>query len=218
MKPANALITSTGRVKLSDFGLSSASSAGIVRAVGTIAYWAPERFAASEETLPLIAGEQADIWALGLLSVTCLRGDLLPLTALESFWEIESAVVNLPLPAPPPHTSEVCRDFVNGCLQRDASERPSVAELLTHDWLLELSSGCGGCGSGGGDGGSGRGDEGDSVGDASALTEPEGAQLGTPSQPSCGYGDSDGNGDSIGAEMKPLAEAERAVRECLLAR
>ena len=72
IKPANLLLSSTGQVKISDFGIAhAAGSAPLTRTgllIGTPAYLAPERVAGASGT------PAADLYALGVVAYECLTG------------------------------------------------------------------------------------------------------------------------------------------------
>jgi serine/threonine protein kinase len=45
------------------------------------------------------------------------------------------------VPLPPPGTvSELCRDFLALCLQRDPARRPAATALLTHPWVAQAAA------------------------------------------------------------------------------
>jgi hypothetical protein len=70
LKPGNVLIDVSGRVRISDFGLSrfAGDESGTRPIAGTIAYMAPEQFTLSG------ASERADLFALGLLLYEIFTG------------------------------------------------------------------------------------------------------------------------------------------------
>lgn len=74
LKPGNVLLDATGRPHLADFGLAKLlARSGITasdRLVGTAAYLSPEQVLGTE------VGPPADIYALGLLLLECLTGEV----------------------------------------------------------------------------------------------------------------------------------------------
>jgi serine/threonine-protein kinase len=72
VKPANAVVTKTGRLKLVDFGLAHLPEATVLTATGTTlgtpAYMAPEQVRGEE------ADARADLWALGVVLYEMLAG------------------------------------------------------------------------------------------------------------------------------------------------
>ena len=76
-KPANVLVSSTGRVKLADFGIVSQRTSSDedlspqmnATVIGTTKYMSPERLLGKPYTM------SSDVWSLGLVLLECLRGD-----------------------------------------------------------------------------------------------------------------------------------------------
>ncbi|KMT01202.1 hypothetical protein BVRB_9g212210 [Beta vulgaris subsp. vulgaris] len=132
IKPENVLLTSSGRLKLADFGLAVRIVNGhsLSGVVGTPAYVAPE----------ILAGEyseKVDIWSAGVLLHALLLG-VLPFqgSSLEACFEsIKSVDINfdngLWL-----SVSQPGKDLVARMLTRDVSARPSAADVLKHPWIL----------------------------------------------------------------------------------
>eukprot|EP00956_Cyclotella_meneghiniana_P007611 scaffold10237_cov71-Cyclotella_meneghiniana.AAC.17 len=77
IKPANVLVSSTGRVKLADFGIVSQRTSSDedlspqmnATVIGTTKYMSPERLLGKPYTM------SSDVWSLGLVLLECLRGD-----------------------------------------------------------------------------------------------------------------------------------------------
>jgi len=76
MKPENVILTDDGRIKVADFGLARAASAGTTTSgvlMGTAAYLAPELVARG------VAGARVDVYAVGVMLFEMLTG-VLPFT------------------------------------------------------------------------------------------------------------------------------------------
>lgn len=122
IKPANLLITRTGQVKITDFGIAhAADSAPLTRTgtvVGTPAYLAPERVAGASGT------SAADLYALGIVAYECLTGERPfggdPLAAV-------AAHRQRPLPRLPDDAPAQVRELITALTQKDPGERPSSA-------------------------------------------------------------------------------------------
>lgn len=71
VKPSNLLLSSSGQLKISDFGTSSQLSNSMSRClswVGTVTYMSPERIRGDSY------GFNTDVWSLGLLVLECAVG------------------------------------------------------------------------------------------------------------------------------------------------
>jgi serine/threonine-protein kinase len=127
IKPANILITTENRVKLTDFGMARLASHQTDSAVrGTPAYWCPEQI------LGRAQDARSDLFSLGvvlhemLTGINPFAGDSIP------------AVCNLVLsstPLPPsrsnPSVPATLDDILASCLAKEPQLRISSAETLS---------------------------------------------------------------------------------------
>jgi eukaryotic-like serine/threonine-protein kinase len=136
LKPSNALLTSGGRVKILDFGLSimersgagganvtahvtMASAAGLEDTAGTLPYMAPETLQGKP------SDARADIWSVGVVMYEMLAGGR-PFGGKNAY-ELTSAIVAgdpAPLPA---GVSPTLRSVVARCLAKEPKLRYQTA-------------------------------------------------------------------------------------------
>lgn len=145
IKPSNILLFSYGAAKLSDFGIGhSFQSAEAV--VGSPAYQAPELFdgsndddeevsnGSSEEEVEEIDPTKGDIWSLGISLFEAVFG-FLPYTG-ENMYEIIHEIYTTELNIPKDHSySPLLIDLIQKMLTINQSSRPSLKELLEHDFF-----------------------------------------------------------------------------------
>ncbi len=127
VKPANIMLTKTGRIYLIDFGIARHYTSGQTRdtaPLGSPGYAAPEQYGKAQTTA------QTDIYGLGATLQTLLTGKE-PLEIL-----VGGASRDRPIP-------KKLQDLLTKMLERDASKRPqSVDEVKQHlQWLKEHSVG-----------------------------------------------------------------------------
>jgi len=132
IKAANVLIQG-GVAKLADFGLAFdlVKYGKTLREIAGSPYWmAPE----------VINGDpvncKCDIWSVGATIIELLTGkapffDLPPLPAM---FQIGGS---RPIPLPR-NVSDLCREFLSLCLNKDSKLRPNASELINHKWLLSI--------------------------------------------------------------------------------
>ncbi|KAJ8762502.1 hypothetical protein K2173_007941 [Erythroxylum novogranatense] len=132
IKPENILITSSGKIKLADFGLAVRISNGqtLSGLAGSPAYVAPEVLTGNYS-------EKVDIWSAGVLLHALLVG-VLPFQgdSLESVFE---AIKNVKLDFHKglwESVSKPARDLISRMLTRDVSARITADEVLRHPWIL----------------------------------------------------------------------------------
>ena len=134
LKSDNILVSTSGAIKLTDFGYSCRLQTREERRkskVGTVAWMAPE----------LVRGEDRgynasiDIWSYGILAVELANGDPPNLRKGEN--AILNHILNGPTPALDERWSPGFQDFVNQCLIKNPQERPSARQLLQHSFLSD---------------------------------------------------------------------------------
>ncbi len=126
IKPGNILVGDDDAAKISDFGIARGhqdvrlTQTGMV--TGTPAFFAPE-LARGED--PSFA---SDVWALGITLYTATEGAP-PYEPQSNPLAMLSTIARDPLP-PPSHAGPLT-DVLAGMLQRDATQRATMAEALT---------------------------------------------------------------------------------------
>lgn len=141
----------TGRVvcKICDFGLSSyidLASGGLNGFAGTPEYMPPEVIQQpgnkafqrpDPKKVPKIT-QKADIFAIGVLTYELLTGHTAFHFACKSSLRLYNAILN----KEPLFNEEIwkrvssdCVDFIQKCLTKDQTARPSVNELFKHPWF-----------------------------------------------------------------------------------
>ncbi|MEV4081728.1 serine/threonine-protein kinase, partial [Nonomuraea fuscirosea] len=125
VKPGNVLITESGRVVLTDFGIAKAegdsrlTKTGMV--IGSPGYTAPER-ARGEYT-----GPESDIWSLGATLYFAVEGR----PAYERSTIAETLAALLTESADPPTQAGQLRPVLNGLLSKDYRQRLNAAKAET---------------------------------------------------------------------------------------
>ncbi|KAL7002986.1 hypothetical protein U1Q18_004146 [Sarracenia purpurea var. burkii] len=132
IKPENVLLTTSGQLKLADFGLAVRISNGqsLSGVVGSPAYVAPEVLTGNYS-------EKVDIWAAGVLLHALLVGEL-PFQG-DSLEAVFDAVKKMNLDfcgGVWELVSRHARDLIARMLARDVSARLTADEVLSHPWIL----------------------------------------------------------------------------------
>lgn len=132
IKPANILLSETGHLKVTDFGIAKASDHDELTStrdvVGTAAYLSPEQLSGR----PL--GPETDIYAVGVVLFELLAGQ----RPFKTDRGLASALARLTESAPllesvaPGVPSGLC-SIINRCLKTDPSQRYSNADRLAND-------------------------------------------------------------------------------------
>lgn len=76
-------------------------------------------------------GTQATVWSLGILLYAMVVGDI----PFQSDQDILAAKVTFPSEA---GVSGPCQDMIRSCLTVAAKKRPSLADMMSHEWLKKL--------------------------------------------------------------------------------
>eukprot|EP01059_Diplonema_ambulator_P018401 TRINITY_DN3075_c0_g1_i1.p1 TRINITY_DN3075_c0_g1~~TRINITY_DN3075_c0_g1_i1.p1 ORF type:complete len:468 (+),score=124.09 TRINITY_DN3075_c0_g1_i1:51-1406(+) len=134
IKGANIFLTSTGVIKLGDFGFSHEYEDTVSNAVagtfcGTPYYLAPELWENKRY------GKKADVWSLGVLLYEMLALKR-PYTA-QNMRGLMEKVLEGKFPPPPPHYSQEMHNLVSFILQRDPEKRPTVREIFALPYVDE---------------------------------------------------------------------------------
>jgi len=133
IKGANLLVDAAFNVKITDFGCSKqADATKSLTAVGSIPWMAPEVILQQDGH-----GRKADMWSLGCT--------VLEMATAEAPWgagafdnmmcALRHIGMTNALPPIPASLPELCRDFVQVCVQRAAERRPTTTEALDHKFL-----------------------------------------------------------------------------------
>ncbi|KAJ7322235.1 hypothetical protein JRQ81_018522 [Phrynocephalus forsythii] len=140
IKGNNILLTTEGGVKLVDFGVSAQLTSSRLRrntSVGTPFWMAPEVIAC-EQQLDSSYDARCDAWSLGITAIELGDGDP-PLADLHPM----RALFKIPRNPPPtlrqPELwSPEFNDFISKCLTKDYEKRPTVSDLLEHDFVKQV--------------------------------------------------------------------------------
>ncbi|CAN8312092.1 unnamed protein product [Cochlearia groenlandica] len=132
IKPENILLTSAGKIQLSDFGLAMRISGGqtLSGLAGSPAYVAPEVISENYT-------EKVDIWSAGVLLYALLSGRL-PFKG-DSMDALFEAIKTVKLDFNSgvwESVSKPARDLLARMLTREESARITVDEVLRHPWIL----------------------------------------------------------------------------------
>jgi serine/threonine protein kinase len=127
VKPANVLINSENRIKLSDFGMARLASHDTrdTSLFGTPAYWCPEQIHGRPQDA------RSDIFSLGVVLYEMLTG-VSPFTASTLQGVCNHVLSSTPLPVTQsnPSLPVALNDIVGACLAKEPQHRWASADLL----------------------------------------------------------------------------------------
>lgn len=129
LKPENLLLDPTGRVKISDFGLSKfVKSSGLVDTpCGSPCYASPECLSGQPYD-----GRKSDVWSMGVIMFAMVTGQL-PWTKrnqTQLFNQIKKGEYTIP-----PYLSDECQNLLSRLLTVDGNARITLDEALAHPWM-----------------------------------------------------------------------------------
>uniref|UniRef100_G3WLT4 non-specific serine/threonine protein kinase n=1 Tax=Sarcophilus harrisii TaxID=9305 RepID=G3WLT4_SARHA len=140
VKGNNILLTTEGGVKLVDFGVSAQLTNTRHRrntSVGTPFWMAPEVIAC-EQQLDSTYDARCDAWSLGITAIELADGD-------PPFADLHPMRALFKIPRSPPPTlrqpelwTAEFNDFINKCLTKDYEKRPTVSDLLQHEFITQI--------------------------------------------------------------------------------
>jgi serine/threonine-protein kinase len=126
VKPGNLLITPSGEVKITDFGIARVADQAHLTAtgqvMGTVQYLAPEQATGKP------ASPSTDIYSLGIVAYEALAGHR-PFGG-ENQMAIAMAQINDAPPALPSSVDQRVRNLILQCLAKKANQRPATALAL----------------------------------------------------------------------------------------
>lgn len=135
IKAANILVSSSGSIKVADFGVSTQLSDNLSRRdtfVGT-PWWMPPEIVAHKAY-----NNKADIWSLGITAIELATGKP-PLSEFHPFEVLFKIERDSPPKLKGDYSSEF-KDFVHRCLCKSPRERPSAKTLLSHGFITKKRS------------------------------------------------------------------------------
>eukprot|EP01103_Thecamoeba_quadrilineata_P007761 TRINITY_DN17594_c0_g1_i1.p1 TRINITY_DN17594_c0_g1~~TRINITY_DN17594_c0_g1_i1.p1 ORF type:complete len:521 (-),score=107.29 TRINITY_DN17594_c0_g1_i1:125-1687(-) len=129
LKSANIMLSVKAEVKIVDFGLCCKIEEPRFEIVGSPFWMPPEMILSQPHTYAV------DIWSLGISLLELANGD--PPNRDNSLKAMAQIAINgIPKPfKEPTKWPGQFHEFIAGCLKTDPQERPTAADLLTHEFI-----------------------------------------------------------------------------------
>ncbi|TKY73834.1 Mitogen-activated protein kinase kinase kinase YODA [Spatholobus suberectus] len=136
IKGANILVDPNGEIKLADFGMAKHinASASMLSFKGSPYWMAPEVVMNTNGY-----GLSVDIWSLGC-TILEMATSKPPWSQYEGVAAIFKIGNSKDMPEIPDHLSSEAKNFIQQCLQRDPSARPTAQMLLDHPFIRDQSA------------------------------------------------------------------------------
>eukprot|EP00897_Mesotaenium_endlicherianum_P001975 jgi/Mesen1/1805/ME000140S00762 len=141
LKPENILVAADGSIKVCDFGLAiNMLHERPISRLGTLQYMAPEVVSRpyirpQDESKAETYDDKVDIWACGVLVYELIRG-FPPFEVEGDTVGTTKLIINKEIKSLPDCMSPYCQDFIRLVLSKRAQERPTLAEMFSHPFLL----------------------------------------------------------------------------------
>jgi len=136
VKPSNILVSTNGKVKMCDFGISGYLVDSMAKTVdaGCKPYMAPERIDLNRQSSGYDV--KSDVWSFGISMIEIATGTF-PYKVWTTPFEQLKQVVDDPAPTlPPGKFSEDFSDFIPQCVNKRPDMRASYSMLLDHQFLV----------------------------------------------------------------------------------
>lgn len=137
VKPSNVLANHNGKIKLCDFGISGqlVNSMAKTQDAGSRQYMAPERI--DPDMSAKGYDVKSDVWSFGITMIE-IATNAYPYERWHDMFQQLTQVVKGTSPALPKEKfSEDIQDFINKCLKKNCTERPSYTRLLEHEFIKQ---------------------------------------------------------------------------------
>ncbi|XP_068107156.1 nik-related protein kinase isoform X2 [Hyperolius riggenbachi] len=139
IKGQNVLLTENAEVKLVDFGVSAQLDRTIGRRntfIGT-PYWMAPEVIACDENPDSTYDYRSDLWSLGITAIEMAEGSP-PLCDMHPMRALFLIPRNPPPKLKSRKWSKKCLNFVDNCLIKNYSHRPTTETLLKHSFVRDL--------------------------------------------------------------------------------